>query len=191
MAKHPDNGSPPAADHIEQIRDIILGPQKRDYDDRFKRIATDIGKCREETRTQIEERAEALQSEITAARRSFEAELHETGSKLRQEAADLQKQLERAIAGFVDDLSLRLKKGTEANEALRNELATTKTKLQSDIRSAEDKLSHELETHVAALREGKISKEALAEMLGELSLRLKGSEVLEELTKAARKKNGE
>jgi len=191
MAKHPDNGSPPAADHIDQIRDIILGPQKRDYDDRFKRIAVDIAKCREETRAQIEERAEALQSEISADRRTFEAELHEISSKLRQEASDLQKQLERAVTGFVDDFSLRLKKAMEADDTLRNELASTKTKLQADIRSAADQLSQELEAHVGALREGKVSREALAELLEELSLRLKRSEVLEELTKAARKKNGD
>lgn len=190
MAKHPENGSRPAPDHIEQIRDIILGPQIREYDDRFKRVATDIGKCRQETQAQIEERAEALGSEIAAHRRAFDAELHELGSKLRQESSDVQKQLERAIAGVADDFSLRLKKAAEASEALRSELTDTKAKLQSEIRAAGEKLSKELEAHVAALREGKISKETLAEMLEELALRLKGSEVFEELSKAAQKKIG-
>ena len=162
MAKPPDNGSQRSPDHIEQIRDIILGPQKRQYDQRFEQMATDLHKHQAEARAHTDERCDALQ-----------------------------KRFEEKLAGATADLTARLQKLSDANAGLQQELHAAETKLHSAVRAVREQVSTELNTHVSALRDTKVSKETMAELLQELALKLKEVEVFEELKKAVRKEPGE
>lgn len=151
MAKLPDDGSSKIPDHIEQIREIIFGAQKRDYDQRFAKIIADLDRYKEDTRTKAEEMEGSLKADIEARHRSLEQEIHQLAQKIQEELAD------------------------------------TKSKLRSEARVLREQLSSEIESQVSALRDSNVSREAMAELLQELAMKLKGIEVLEELTKAARK----
>jgi predicted RNase H-like nuclease (RuvC/YqgF family) len=162
MAKHPDNGSQHAPDHIEQIRDIILGPQKRQYDQRFEQMAADLRKYEGDARAHTDDRCDALQ-----------------------------KRFEERLGSATADLTARLQRLTEANTMLQQELHEAETKLHSAVRTLREQLSAELNTHVSTLRDSKVSRESMADLLQEMAMKLKGVEVMEELTKAVRKKAGE
>ncbi len=163
MAKTPDDGAEAIPDHnIEQIRDIIFGPQKRQYDQRFERLTADLRKHQEEARAHTDERFETLQ-----------------------------KRSDGNLANAVTEFTAKLQKLSDLNTALQRELTETKSKVQADIRSVREQLSSELDAQVAALREGKVSREDMAELLQAMAMKLKGVEVLEELRRAARKKSGE
>ncbi len=57
MAKTPDDGSLKDGDNINQIRDILLGPQKRDYDQKFDRAFADVSVQADRGVVQLEGRA--------------------------------------------------------------------------------------------------------------------------------------
>ena len=177
MAKPTDVPVQHMPDDIDQIRDIIFGPQKREYNQQFERIAADIHKFHEQARKHTDERCDAL-----------ELALHELSATLRKEAADLQKSFEGKTTSAGTEFSSKLQKANEAIASLQRELAETRTKLQSEIRMHKEQLMTQMEGHVTALRDSKVSRETMAELLQQLAMNLRGVEVLEELQRAVRKK---
>ncbi len=151
MAKTPDDGSLKDGDHINQIRDILLGPQKRDYDQKFDRAFADLRSAKEESQARSEELEASLKSEIAALQRVVDQQARQLSTTLSEQTA----------------------------------------KLHTEIRSVKEQLSKDLETHVAALSDGKVSREIMAELLQELALKLKGVGIVESLHKTARKAQGD
>ena len=167
MAKPPDDASRNDPNNIDQIRDIILGPQKRQTDQRFEQITADLRRSQEESRTASREIRENLSQEVARLQKL----LDQTQTALRAEISAKVQQLEAALA------------------SARDELAATRAKHQSEIHLLKDEFSKELEHHVTDLRESNVSRETMADLLQELAAKLKRVEFLEELTNAVGRKS--
>ena len=76
-----------------------------------------------------------------------------------------------------------------ANSALRQELAGTKTKLQSEVLQVKEHFAGELEKQVSLLKDSNVSRETLAELLQEMAVKLRRVELLEELTNVVGRKS--
>jgi len=167
MAKPPDDASRNDPNNIDQIRDIILGPQKRQTDQRFEQLTADLRHSQEESRTASREIRENLSQEVVRLQKL----LDQTQAALRAEISAKVQQLEAALA------------------SARDELAATRAKHQSEIHLLKDEFSKELEHHVTDLRESNVSRETMADLLQELAAKLKRVEFLEELTNAVGRKS--
>ena len=167
MAKPPDDASRNDPNNIDQIRDIILGPQKRQTDQRFEQITADLRRSQEESRTASREIRENLS----------------------QEVARLQKLLDQTQAALRAEISAKVQQLEAALASARDELAATRAKHQSEIHLLKDEFSKELEHHVTDLRESNVSRETMADLLQELAAKLKRVEFLEELTNAVGRKS--
>jgi hypothetical protein len=191
MATPPTNKPQKPPDHIEQIRDIIVGPVKRQYDLIIEQLKTDFQRRQEEARTRTNELHELVRGEISTNHRSHEQGLQELAARLQQESSNVLELIKKGQVSLNQELVAGLQRMSEANAALQQELAETKTRFQSDIRMLKEQVSAELETHVSAVRDTNVSRDAMAGLLQELAMKLKGTEVLEDLKKAAKKKQGE
>lgn len=167
MAKPPDDASRNDPNNIDQIRDIILGPQKRQTDQRFEQITADLRRSQEESRTASREIRENLS----------------------QEVARLQKLLDQTQAALRAEMSAKIQQLEAALVSARDELAATRAKHQSEIHLLKEEFSKELEHQVADLRESNVSRETMADLLQELAVKLKRVEFLEELTNAVGRKS--
>jgi hypothetical protein len=167
MAKPPDDASRNDPNNIDQIRDIILGPQKRQTDQRFEQLTADLRRSQEESRTASREIRENLSQEVARLQKL----LDQTQTALRAETSAKIQQFEAALA------------------SARDELAATRAKHQSEIHLLKEEFSKELEHHVTDLRESNVSRETMADLLQELAVKLKRVEFLEELTNAVGRKS--
>jgi hypothetical protein len=176
MAKASDEASLNGADHINQIRDILLGPQRRDYDQRFEQTLADIKSARDEARVRSEQIEGTLKAEIASLQRALDQQARHISATLLEQTAKLQQLI------------------TQTDEKTRtdhqHQLEEMRVKLETEMRSTKDQLSRDLEAHAATLRDGKVSRDMLAELLQELAIKLKGVEIVTELRKAARKAQG-
>jgi len=173
MAKAQDNGSHDAPDHIEQIRDIIFGPQQREYDQRLDQILSELHRLQNESRAQAEELRESLQAKFSAGLDSLEREMRQMGSQLQLEASNLRKEIDRA------------------EKKSSTDIADARSKLQSELRLTTEQLSRDLQSQASAARDRDVSRESLAEILEEFAMKLKGVDLLNELKKATSRKAGE
>ncbi len=168
MAKPPNESSQNVPDHIDQIRDIILGPQKRRNDQRFEEIVAELDRFQEESRT--------------SARKLLD-ELHEEGARL-------QKLIDQSQSLVRTELSSKIQQLETSLSSVQEELAGTKTKHRSEMVLLKEHFREELQQRVADLRDTNVSREAMADLLQELAAKLKGVKILEELTNAVGRKSG-
>ncbi|MBP1655688.1 MAG: hypothetical protein H6Q31_289 [Bacteroidetes bacterium] len=168
MAKTPDDTSASNPDNIDQIRDILLGPQKRQTEQRFEQLTADLRRYQEEARSSAKDLREGLG----------------------QEATKLHQLIDQAQSALRAELSAKVQQLEDANSALRQELAGTKSKLQSEVLQVKEHFAGELEKQISLLRDSDVSRETLAELLQEMAVKLRRVELLEELTNVVGRKSG-
>lgn len=171
--------------NIDQIRDIIFGAQLREYNARFEKIESDITMMQQEIHDYAEQVKSVLSSELRAAVESLEKKIKSLTSNSQEETADLRQQIERVNRKFSTNIEALDKTLDQQTSSLREELLQTREKLQEDVRNLKNQIFEELERRFSMLREVKISKDDMAEILFELGMRLKGTEFVPQLREAA------
>lgn len=162
MVKQSNEESQHGPDHMDQIRDIIMGPQKREMDQRHDRLAADLRRHQEETGTHLDDIRTLINAEV--------ARLTKT---MHQNRADLE-----------DALAAKARELASVQEEHRQEVAALRTKFQNDLRSTRDHFAAELEKNITALRDSSIPRETLAGFLQEMALKLRNDPALQELSTA-------
>ncbi len=171
--------------NIDQIRDIIFGAHLREYNSRLDKAEADISGIQQDVRDRLNDLKLTLANELRTAVESIDKRLKTISTSAQEEAADLRQQFDRINRKFTNSIET-LDETVEAQRiALRDELAQTRDSLQNDNRELRSLVLEELDRHFSILREDKLSKDDLAELLFELGMRLKGSEFVPELREAA------
>jgi hypothetical protein len=174
--------------NIDQIRDIIFGAHLREFTSRLDKSEADIAAVQQEVSDRLSELKSVLAIELRAAVESIDKRLKTISATTQEEAADLRQQFDRINRKFTNSIET-LDETVEAQRvALRDELAQTRDSLQSETRELRSLVLEELDRHFSILREDKLSKDDMAELLFELGMRLKGSEFVPELREAAEEK---
>jgi ABC-type transporter Mla subunit MlaD len=167
--------------NIEQIRDIIFGAQLREYNSRFEKLESDVSLLQQEMRDRIDEVKNVFSAELRSLAESLEKRYKTISLNVQEETTDLRQQLDRVNRKFSSNLEALNEAVDTQKELLREELSQTRERLQEDIRSLRTQVFEELEGHFEMLRDVKISKDDMAELLFELGMRLKGTEVVPKL----------
>lgn len=171
--------------NIDQIRDIIFGAQLREYDNRFDRIESDISLLQQDIQTRLEQVKSVLTTELRAAFDSFEKKLKSINSTVQEDTTDIRQQIDRVNRKFSSSIEALDEAIDNQTGAIRDDFSQSRDQLQEDIRSLRTQVFDELDRRFSVLREVKVSRDDMAEILFELGMRLKGSEFVPELKEVA------
>ncbi|MBF2019416.1 MAG: hypothetical protein IGR93_04690 [Hydrococcus sp. C42_A2020_068] len=178
--------------NIDQIRNLLFGKQIEEYEQRFKscdsrldKLESDLAGFQLEIRDRLTQLQESLSSEIRSGLDSLEKKLkylslttHEETSKL-QQAVNL---TDQKISQGVESLDRKF--NHQAN-FLKNEIAQTREKLEGEFQFLKTQIFAELEKGMLELKDSKVSRVDLAEVLFELCLKIKGNEFITNLKEVA------
>lgn len=171
--------------NIDQIRDIIFGAQLREYDNRFDKIESEVSMLQQDIQDRVEQLKTVFSTELRTTVDSLDKKIKTLTVNTQEDSADFRQQLDRLnrkFSGNIDSLNSDLEKQTNA---LRDELGQTRDSLQDDVRGLRVQVLDELERRFSMLKDVKVSRYDMAEILFELGMRLKGSEFVPELKEAA------
>lgn len=171
--------------NIDQIRDIIFGAQIRDFNNRFEKLETELSVLQQEMHDYAAQVKSILSTELRSAIESFEKKLKSLTITTQEEAADLRQQLDRINRKFSTSLEALDEAVDRQNSSIRDEFATTRDRLQDEVRNLRNQVFDELEKRLTMVKGDKVSKDDMAELLFELGMRLKGTEFVPELKEAA------
>lgn len=175
--------------NIDQIRDIIFGSQLREYNNRFDQIESDLSIINQDLQDRIEHTKTFLAGEIKVSVESLEKKLKLLAAHQQEDMVDVKQQMDRLNRKFSNSLqSLDEAIDTQTN-AVREELTQTRHQLQEDIHSLKNLVVEELERRFSLLKNSKVSKDDMAEILFELGMRLKGTEFVPKLKEVADNKD--
>jgi hypothetical protein len=173
--EHTRNDSAPLdeSQNVDRIRDILFGPQMREYDGRFQRLEEKLVLEANNLRWDIQKRLEAIES-------FMRGETESLGNRLTSEQTERNQNLEkigRDLAEAAQHLNERVTNlhGQVAKDVrdLRQQMLDHSKALSTEIKDKHDQLKAGLDHEAAQIRGAMTGRETLAEMLSELSLRLK------------------
>ncbi|MEZ2226823.1 MAG: hypothetical protein ACBR12_04325 [Microcoleus sp.] len=167
--------------NIDQIRDIIFGAQLREYDNRFDKIDSDLSMMQQDMQARIEQVKTVLSGEMRAAVDSFEKKIKSITLNTQEESADLRQQIDRVNRKFSSSIEALDEAIDNQTTSIRDELSQTRERLSEETRTLKTQVFEELDRRFSMLREVKVSRDDMAEILFELGMRLKGTEFVPEL----------
>ncbi|HTQ58473.1 MAG TPA: hypothetical protein VMI94_28620 [Bryobacteraceae bacterium] len=152
---------PQSAGNVEKIRDILFGPQMRDYERRFARLEETLLKEAADLRDSTRKRFEALEVYI---HREFEA-LEGRLRAERDERGASHDNLARRIGELNDQTA-------GAQRELRGAILQQSKDLGDEIERRHQEMAATLERRFHELRKDKTDRAALAALFSEAALRL-------------------
>jgi hypothetical protein len=167
------DGGTDEAGKVDRIRDILFGPQMRDYDGRFQRLEENLAREANEIRADAQKRLEALErfikGEVDSINSRAAAEHGErcnANDKLGRDLAETSRNLDTKVSNLSEQTAKNLGE-------LRELLLEQSKVLSEEIKEKYDQMKAGLDHEAAQIRSAMTGREALAEMLSEVALRLK------------------
>jgi len=171
--------------NIEQIRDIIFGSNIREFNNRFEKMESDLSRLQQELYDYAQQVKSILSTEIRATNESLEKKIKTLSSESKEEAAELRQQLERLNRKFSNGIEALDESLDSQTNLLREEFTETRDRLQEDFRDLKKQVFEQLDQRLSMMRDTKVSKHDMAEILFEMGMKLKGTEFVPQLQEAA------
>lgn len=175
--------------NIDQIRDIIIGAQLREYENRFSKVESDISLLQQEMRSHFEQLKANFTVELRTAVEVLEKKLKLLSVTTSEETVDLRACVDRLNKKFSSSVQSLDEALDTQTTSIRDEISQNKAKFQEDVTALRNLILEELERRFSQLRETKVSKDDIAETLFALGMRLKGTEFIPKLWEAVDESN--
>jgi DNA anti-recombination protein RmuC len=167
--------------NVELIRDIIFGSKLQEYDNRLDKLESHLSLLDKEMRDRtLAVKTECL-TELRASVDSLEEKIKSLSLTSQRDNADIRQLIDRTYKSFSSRLESIDKTVVSQGSSIRKELSETREKLQEDTQSLKAQIFDELEKRFSMLKDAKLSRNDMADILFELGLRIKKAEFTPEL----------
>jgi hypothetical protein len=170
--------------NIDLIRDIIFGPKLQEYDSRIDKLESNLSLLEKETHDRIEQVKTDCLTELRSSVEALEQKIKSLSLTFQKDHADMRQLIDRTYQNFSGSLESIDKTLVSQTTSIRKELSETREKLQDDTRNLKSQIFDELEKRFSLLTNAKVSRNDMADILFELGLRLKGTDLAKELKEA-------
>ncbi|MBD1919624.1 hypothetical protein H6F77_00615 [Microcoleus sp. FACHB-831] len=171
--------------NIDQIRDIIFGAQLREYANRFDKIESDLSLLQQEMRDRVDQVKNVLATELRSSIDSLDNKIKTLNVNVQDENAELRQNIGRVNKKFSTNIETLNETVDQQTNSIRQELSQTREKLHEDVRTLRANIFEDLDRRFSMLRDVKVSRDDMAEILFEVGMRIKGIEFVPELKEAA------
>ena len=168
------NGGIDQTQNVDRIRDILFGSQMRDYDSRFQRLEERLAFEAAGMRGDLQQRLDALEAFMRGELESMMNRLRAENAERHQALAKLAQDLGETARGLDLKINNLDQQAAKDIHDLREQLLEQAKRLGDEIREKHEQMKAGVEHEAQQIRGAMTGREALADMLSELSLRLKG-----------------
>ena len=179
--------------NIDKIRDIIFGSKLREYENRFDKLESEVSLVKQEIHNQIEQVKNAFSTELQATVDSMDQKIRSINLSVQNNQEDIgetKEQIERVNRKITTTKEALDKIIENQTSSLQDKLSKTREKLENDVSNLKSQIFEELEKQFSLLQDGKVSRDDLAEIMFEVGMRMKKTELVTELKEAADKNIG-
>lgn len=167
--------------NVDQIREILFGSQTRELNKRFEKLENDIRRSNEEIKNKIDQNQkdfnQRLENELELVSKKIKnltTQQQEEISDIRDSELKQEKRIQNSIDLLADELNAK-------NDQLYKEQLENRDSLKDDINSLKNELFDIIDNKLQELGEIKLSREDAAEIMMETAMRLKGTQIDQQL----------
>jgi hypothetical protein len=169
--------------NIDQIRDLLFGHKIREYEQRFQEceqslenITRELSLFETETRDRLDQLQESLTTELHSALDSLEKKLKYFSMTTNDQTHQLQKELQSTAQKSSQSIDSLHKTFMGQTNFLKNDLMQTRDKLEQEMQSFREQIGEMIQQELISLRDNKVSRVDLADILFELCVKIKDNE---------------
>ncbi|HEY9613693.1 hypothetical protein [Allocoleopsis sp.] len=175
--------------NVDQIRDILFGPQLKEYSNRIQSLEVALKEYKEETDKRLinlkletdkslERVQQVLSTEFQSGLEELTKELRSIGVRNEEERNETLQQIDRLSKRLSSNVATLDEAIDKQTRSLRDDLLSSHKKLQGDLMELRNQFFEELEKRISPLTAVKMAKEDMAELFFELVLKLKGTDLV-------------
>ena len=182
----PTNGDVESGASVDKIRDILFGPQIKNYEARFVRLEDTLARENSQIKDMMARRFESLESFIKKETEALASRLKAE----RDERNEVAKEISRDLKSTADALTKKINeldnKTAEGQSELRKDLLSESRKLMDELRKRSDELTTLVERRSNELRDVKADRSLIAALLADMAMSISGEPEKKKVAKAGR-----
>jgi len=168
-----ENVVPTEGQSIDKVRDILFGAQLRQYDQRFANAEKSQQREMSNLRKEVKKTTDSLEAYMEKEFESAAGQLKTEESERREEDKDISKKMDALAKSFDKKVSQLSEKLQEARRDLHGQILKQSKELSNEIQEKYESVTTALENAIGELRNDKTDRIELANLLLEVSMRLK------------------
>jgi len=169
----PENGPIDESGKVDRIRNILFGSQMRDYDGRFQKLEERLSREATELRGELQRQLQALEAFMKGETESMTNRVKTEQSERGQAIERLAHEMTETAKGLELKINNLDSQAAKDIRDLREQLLEQSKTLSADMKEKHDEMKGHLDREAGQIRDAMTGREALAEMLTEVALRLK------------------
>lgn len=173
MSRHGENGTFDESGNVDRIRNILFGSQMRDYDGRFQKLEERLAREAGELRGDLQRQLQALEAFMKGEVESMTNRVKTEQSERVQAIQQLAHEMGETVKGLELKISNLDSQAAKDIRDLRGQLLEQSKTLGEEMKEKHDQMKGRLEHEAGQIRDAMTGREALAEMLTEVAMRLK------------------
>ncbi|HWR17487.1 MAG TPA: hypothetical protein VN577_21845 [Terriglobales bacterium] len=159
---------------VDKIRDILFGPQIKNYEARFVRLEETLARENAQIKDMMARRFESLEGFVKKETEALASRIKAERDERSEAARDLARDLKSATEALTKKIVELDNKTAEAQSGLRQDLLAESRKLLDEIRRRSDELTSLLEKRTAELRADKADRSLIAALLADMAMQISG-----------------
>ncbi|MEO7168156.1 MAG: hypothetical protein ABI016_14135 [Chthoniobacterales bacterium] len=169
----PENGQVDESGNVDRIRNILFGSQMRDYDSRFQKLEERLAREAGELRSDLQRQLGALETFMKGEVESMTNRVKTEQSERTQSIQQLAREMGETVRGIELKISNLDSQAAKDIRDLREQLLAQSKAMSAELKEKHDQMKGQLDHEAGQIRDAMTGREALAEMLSEVALRLK------------------
>jgi LPS O-antigen subunit length determinant protein (WzzB/FepE family) len=164
--------------NIAQLQELLFGEYIERYNRRLDLLESELNKLQKTFTENLTQIQESFDRKLNTLATSFEQKLESSTLKTQIETQKIQQEIQTKTKINEETLNFLQNNFNLQNKFLKEELLQTRETLQADRDLLKQQLFNKMEQNLLELNTTKLSHKDLAEILFDLSLKLKGSHLL-------------
>ena len=178
--------------NINQIRDLLFGDKIEEYEQHFEnydrhlgKLESDLSKFQSQISARLAQLQDSLSIEIRSGLDALEKKIAYLSLNTQQDTKKLKQELNFTEQKLTHNFQSLRDNFTVKTTLINNQLSQTKDKIEADIQHLRLQVFEEIDKSFSQLTENKVSRADLGELLFELCLKIKGTDLPADLETAS------
>jgi signal transduction histidine kinase len=170
----PISGEVESGASVDKIRDILFGPQIKNYEARFVRLEETLARENGQIKDMMARRFESLETYIKKETEALASRLKAERDERNEVAKDIARDLKSTADALTKKINELDNKTAEEQSELRKDLLAESRKLMDELRKRSDDLTALLERRSNELRADKADRSLIAALLADMAMQISG-----------------
>jgi vacuolar-type H+-ATPase subunit E/Vma4 len=163
--------------NVDQIRDIIFGSQIKDFEEKFAKLENSMHMMESSIKKAFNEAHTKLQRETERSLEALEKKIDNLSNSTQRERAKLKDLIDTTDETLQMQLSDQKDEFTTKLRILKENVSDEQNKLVENMNSMKREIENLLKNNLDRLSDDKLSRDSMAQMLLEVAMKIKGTDM--------------